>query len=42
LNATPLDSAAMREYLTDASPAQFGARNIVTEQRPLRRVRAPA
>jgi hypothetical protein len=32
-------SAAMREYLTFASPAEFASRNIFTEERPLRRAR---
>jgi len=31
----------MREYLTFASPAEFASRNIFTEERPLRRARAP-
>jgi hypothetical protein len=30
-------SAAMREYLTFASPGEFASRNIFTEERPLRR-----
>jgi hypothetical protein len=34
---TPSPAAAMREYLTFASPAEFASRNIFTEQRPLRR-----
>jgi len=34
-------SAAVREYLTFASPAEFASRNIFTEERPLRRARAP-
>jgi hypothetical protein len=37
--ASPSD--AMREYLTFASPAEFAARNIFTEERPLRRARGP-
>jgi hypothetical protein len=37
--ASPTD--AMREYLTFASPAEFAARNIFTEERPLRRARGP-
>ncbi len=32
-------NAAMREYLTYASPAEFSSRNIFTEERPLRRAR---
>jgi hypothetical protein len=36
----PFDDAAMREYLTFASPAEFRSRNIFTEERPLRRARA--
>jgi hypothetical protein len=32
-------SAAMREYLTFSSPAEFASRNIFTEERPLRRAR---
>ena len=36
------DDAAMREYLTFASPAEFRSRNIFTEERPLRRARARA
>jgi hypothetical protein len=32
--------AAMREYLTFASPAEFRSRNIFTEERPLRRARS--
>ena len=31
----------MREYLTFASPTEFASRNIFTEERPLRRARAP-
>lgn len=34
-------NAAMREYLTYASPAEFASRNIFTEERPLRRARGP-
>ena len=34
-------SDGMREYLTFASPAEFAARNIFTEERPLRRARGP-
>jgi len=40
-HTTPFDSDAMREYLTFASPAEFRSRNIFTEERPLRRARAP-
>ena len=36
----PLDDAAMLEYLTFVSPAEFRSRNIFTEERPLRRARA--
>ena len=36
---TAAPSAAMREYLTFASPAEFASRNIFTEERPLRRAR---
>jgi hypothetical protein len=32
-------NAAMREYLTFSSPAEFASRNIFTEERPLRRAR---
>ena len=38
---TASPSAAMREYLTFASPADFASRNIFTEERPLRRARHP-
>ena len=38
---TSSPSDAMREYLTFASPAEFAARNIFTEERPLRRARGP-
>lgn len=41
-HVTPLDSAAMREHLTYASPAEFKSRNIFTDEAPLRRARAPA
>jgi len=34
-------SAALREYLTFSSPAEFASRNIFTEERPLRRARGP-
>jgi len=37
---TTSPSAAMREYLTFASPAEFRSRNIFTEERPLRRARS--
>jgi hypothetical protein len=39
-HTTPFDSAAMREYLAYASPAEFRSRNIFTEERPLRRARS--
>ena len=32
-------TAALREYLTFSSPAEFASRNIFTEERPLRRAR---
>jgi hypothetical protein len=35
------EDAAMREYLTFSSPAEFASRNIFTEERPLRRARGP-
>ena len=38
---TPMDSDAMREYLTVSSPAEFAHRNIFTESQPLRRARRP-
>jgi hypothetical protein len=38
---TPSPTAAMREYLTFSSPAEFASRNIFTEERPLRRARGP-
>jgi hypothetical protein len=38
-HTTPFEDAAMREYLTFASPAEFASRNIFTEERPLRRAR---
>ena len=38
---TTSSSLGMREYLTFASPAEFAARNIFTEERPLRRARGP-
>jgi hypothetical protein len=40
-HVTPFASDEMREYLTFASPAEFRSRNIFTEERPLRRARAP-
>jgi hypothetical protein len=40
-HTSPFDDAAMREYLTFASPAEFASRNIFTEERPLRRARGP-
>jgi hypothetical protein len=39
-HTTSFDSAAMREYLTSTSPAEFCSRNIFTEERPLRRARS--
>ena len=38
---TTSPSAAIREYLTFSSPAEFASRNIFTEERPLRRARGP-
>ena len=38
-HTSPFEDAAMREYLTFASPAEFASRNIFTEERPLRRAR---
>jgi hypothetical protein len=38
---TSSPTAAMREYLTFSSPAEFASRNIFTEERPLRRARGP-
>lgn len=35
----PDPSAALREYLTFSSPAEFASRNIFTDERPLRRAR---
>jgi hypothetical protein len=35
------EDAAMREFLTFSSPAEFASRNIFTEERPLRRARGP-
>jgi hypothetical protein len=40
-HTTPFEDAAMREYLTFTSPAEFASRNIFTEERPLRRARGP-
>jgi hypothetical protein len=40
-HTTPFEDAAMREYLTFCSPAEFASRNIFTEERPLRRARGP-
>jgi hypothetical protein len=40
-HTAPFDDAAMREYLTFSSPAEFASRNIFTEERPLRRARGP-
>ena len=40
-HVSPFDSDEMREYLTFSSPAEFRSRNIFTEERPLRRARAP-
>jgi hypothetical protein len=40
-HTTPFQDAAMREYLTFSSPAEFASRNIFTEERPLRRARGP-
>src|SRR3979411_156620 len=37
----PSPTAAMRESLPFASPAEFASRNIFTEERPLRRARGP-
>lgn len=34
---TTSDAPGMREFLTFSSPAEFAARNIFTEERPLRR-----
>ena len=39
-HTTSFESAAMREYLTSSSPAEFASRNIFTEERPLRRARS--
>ena len=38
-HTTPFEDAAMREYLTFSSPAEFASRNIFTEEQPLRRAR---
>jgi hypothetical protein len=40
-HTTPFEDAAMREYLTFSSPAEFASRSIFTEERPLRRARGP-
>jgi hypothetical protein len=40
-HTTAFEDAAMREYLTFSSPAEFASRNIFTEERPLRRARGP-
>jgi hypothetical protein len=40
-HTSPFEDAAMREYLTFSSPAEFASRNIFTEERPLRRARGP-
>jgi hypothetical protein len=40
-HTTPFEDAAMREYLTFSSPAEFASRNIFTEERPLRRACGP-
>jgi hypothetical protein len=37
---TSSPSAAMREYLSIASPAEFRSRNIFTDEQPLRRARS--
>jgi hypothetical protein len=39
-HTSSFESAAMHEYLTFASPAEFRSRNIFTEERPLRRARS--
>ena len=39
-HTSPFADDGMREYLTFASPAEFRARNIFTEERPLRRARS--
>jgi hypothetical protein len=39
-HTAPFEDAAMREYLTFSSPAEFASRNIFTEERPLRRARS--
>ena len=38
-HTAPFEDAAIREYLTFSSPAEFASRNIFTEERPLRRAR---
>jgi hypothetical protein len=40
-HTAPFEDAAIREYLTFSSPAEFASRNIFTEERPLRRARGP-
>ncbi|WP_375413367.1 hypothetical protein [uncultured Bradyrhizobium sp.] len=40
-HTTAFENAAMREYLTFSSPAEFASPNIFTEERPLRRARGP-
>src|SRR4051812_13885501 len=40
-HTAPFEDAAIFEYLTFSSPAEFASRNIFTEQRPLRRARGP-
>jgi len=39
-HTSSIDSPGMREYLTFSSPAEFASRNILTEERPLRRARS--
>ena len=40
-HTAPFEEAAIREYLTFSSPAEFASRNIFTEERPFRRARGP-
>ncbi len=40
-HTTPVQSPALVEYLTWASPAEFKSRNIFTDEQPLRRARRP-
>ena len=40
-HTTPVQSPAMIEYLTWASPAEFKSRNIFTDEEPRRRARKP-